>query len=72
MKKIKTILLMASLPFLTLIVQIFGQWFEQKTGLTALPFYMISTFSSFLLYVLLFCEIWEIGTFNQQSPDQEL
>jgi hypothetical protein len=70
MKKIKTILLMSSLPFLTLIVQIFGHWFEQKTGLTALPFYMISAFSSFLLYVLLFCEIWEIGTINEQSSNQ--
>jgi hypothetical protein len=70
MKKIKAILLMASLPFLTLIVQIFGQWFEQKTGLTAIPFYIISTFSSFLLYVTFFCEIWEIGTINEQSSNQ--
>jgi NADH:ubiquinone oxidoreductase subunit 5 (subunit L)/multisubunit Na+/H+ antiporter MnhA subunit len=40
-KVLKTILVVFSATILSLIIPIIGKWYEQKTGVSALPFYTI-------------------------------
>lgn len=35
------ILILFSAPILSLIIPIIGEWYEQKTGISAIPFYII-------------------------------
>jgi NADH:ubiquinone oxidoreductase subunit 5 (subunit L)/multisubunit Na+/H+ antiporter MnhA subunit len=47
----KTILIVFSATILSLIIPIIGKWYEQKTGISALPFYIICiSITTFMLF----------------------
>jgi len=47
----QTILIVFSATILSLIIPIIGKWYEQKTGISALPFYIICvSITTFMLF----------------------
>jgi len=51
----KTILIVFLATILSLIIPIIGKWYEQKTGISALPFYIICvSITTFMLFKIFF------------------
>jgi hypothetical protein len=55
---LKTILVIFCVSITSLLIPIFGQWYEQQTGIMPIVFYAISIIGGFATCVIIIYNIW--------------
>lgn len=55
---IKTILLLIGVGLTSLFIPMFGQWYEQQTGICPIGFYAIMGFGGLITTILTALKIW--------------